>query len=677
MSPRAVRSRRQAARQWQKAFIDAMLDYRQRLTDKLGAAADEPARARTLTALVLKAGFLKLAHEKRLLNVDSAALFADLMKLKRRRPKTAAQLDLFAADRSRTAIDNLLEDLELDSAVVAKASLGELYATLMGFRLDFFERDLLGALYQALASEGGRKRRGQYYTPPAIVNAILDALPLDPVADPELTILDPACGSGQFLLGAYARLKARLTAAGMPPAEAHRRILERHVNGYDLDSFALTLAKMNLVLEERVGEPIAFRIHGVNPLKRADHLLFCEAVERAAPPGRFDIVIGNPPWGSELSASEKAEFRRAYVSAQSGVNPFTLFIERALELVRPGGSIGLLVPEAYLNIRAHRASRRLLLDRAAIVKLVPCGELFDGVFAPAAILVARVEPDAAARRANRVQVAVWSGGESAARGDVPQAAFEDTPENIFNVHLEGDVRRLLSQIAHGAATLKDRAKFGLGLVTGDNERLVAPRKLGTQWEPLIVGRDVERFRINFSGRHVVYDREALQQACPREIFDAPEKLVYRFIGKRLVFARDDRGRFTLNNANVLVPQLPGFRARYLLALLNSSVVQFYYTYSFFTVKVLRGNIERLPLRWTSEARQTAIDAQVAALDALDGDAFGRAVAALDEDVFDIYGVAPADRAFIRARLAAELGEDEGEDAAPPLASPFGQADAGA
>lgn len=649
------RSRKPRVHPYLNPFLKECVAYHREVCEALGEEdGDRERRERTVTALLLKGCFLKLAKERRFLVVDGPLMFADLMKLGRRRSRPSNQIDMFREDKLRLAIDSLLDDLDLDSRVIHKARLAGLYSRLHNFRLEILDRDILGQVYQAVTERAVRKAGGRYYTPPVAVEALLDGLTLDPVANPALRVCDPACGSGQFLLGVYDRLKNAYRHAGLDRESAHRRILETHLYGFDVDPFALTLTKMNLFLKEHIHDPVDFRIFRADSLRREEHDLFMADQGIPVTQG-FDVVLGNPPWGLALSAADKRLFRSLYRSAASGVNSFTLFLERGMELLRPGGHLGFLIPDAYLNIRAHQSSREWLLETAAIERIQTCGELFDRVFAPSFILIARREPDAARRADNTVRVSPHI-GQSGEEAHITQARFGDTPECIFNIHLDERLHRLLGRLSRGCATLKGHAHFGLGIVTGDNERLVARSRESDEHEALIVGKDIEPYRIAPSGHWIVYCRDSLQQACPRAIFDAPQKLVYRFIGQRLCVARDTGRRLTLNNANVLVPALPGFRVTYVLALLNSTVMQFYYTFTFFTLKVLRGNLERLPLKYAPDARQQRIEELVIALEN-GSDAEAPALRdAIDREVMAIYGITEAEAAFMLARLNEKLGE---------------------
>jgi hypothetical protein len=79
------------------------------------------------------------------------------------------------------------------------------------------------------------------------------------------------------------------------------------------------------------------------------------------------------------------------------------------------------------------------------------------------------------------------------------------------------------------------------------------------------------------------------------LYRAEEKLIYRFISKDIIFAYDNQKQLTLNSANILIPEIPDYPIKALVAILNSEVMRFVYRKKFNTIKVLRGNLEELPI----------------------------------------------------------------------------------
>lgn len=109
-----------------------------------------------------------------------------------------------------------------------------------------------------------------------------------------------------------------------------------------------------------------------------------------------------------------------------------------------------------------------------------------------------------------------------------------------------------------------------------------------------------------NGKYMYPELTLYQQAAPLELYRAPEKLIYRFINRQLVFAYDDRQRLTLNSCNVVIPHIPGLDMRYIMAILNSRVAQYIYEKRYNAVKVLRSHIENIPVPVADEETQRRI-----------------------------------------------------------------------
>jgi hypothetical protein len=146
----------------------------------------------------------------------------------------------------------------------------------------------------------------------------------------------------------------------------------------------------------------------------------------------------------------------------------------------------------------------------------------------------------------------------------------------------------------------------LGIVTGDNGRFVHEGMAEEHPDPIITGSDVSQYHISFSNHYFAYNQQELQQVAPRHLYLSQEKIVYKFIGRHLTFALDRRGYYSLNNVNGFIPDpeyLETINIESLLSILNSDVMQYYYEKNFFTLKVLRGNLEKLPIRSISSESQ--------------------------------------------------------------------------
>ncbi|MGL4368578.1 MAG: TaqI-like C-terminal specificity domain-containing protein, partial [Spirochaetota bacterium] len=462
--------------------------------------------------------------------------------------------------------------------------------------------DLAGYLYQRIESSSSKKSKGQFFTPQGIVTYLIEkAIPEDTELE-TIRILDPACGSGQFLIAAFRRLANLYEKKGIPFHEAAYYIVTRNLFGSDIDEIAVMAARYNLSILS--GVP-AEKIHSIYKLNYliTDTLFSSSEYSRTD----FDIIIGNPPWGSHLNPEEKKYYRKIFESANSGVNSFTLVMERSLQILSDGGTLAFLIPEAYLNIKAHWSSRMLMLNTTKLKEITRWGEQFKKVFAPAMTIIAQKCSDENARKENIIQIRSAEQISSGTSMLIPQHYFHTTYQNIFNINYSHRAVSLINRISDSDCVfLEKNARFFLGIVTGNNEEHLSLHQDDIYRDPIIIGKDLEQYKVNFSGHYFHYNPDNLQQVAPQQYYTAKNKILYRFIGRKLTFAIDYDGYYSLNNVNGFIPGIDGCPPEYLTALLNSSVMQYYYDKNFFTLKVLKGNLEKLPLKLCCNQDMTKI-----------------------------------------------------------------------
>ena len=419
-----------------------------------------------------------------------------------------------------------------------------------------------------------KRALGAYYTPAPLVAEALAGLPPLPAG---AQVVDLACGDGAWL------------------AEAQTRWPGAQLLGMDIDEPAVERAARRLPEAE---------------------LLVADGLSH--PLDSVDLIVGNPPWG----IGRGKRVRRGEESA-------TRFLLRALEVLRPGGRLCLLLPAAWLEVAAHREARDFLLHHAAIERLEYFGDVFPGVLAPAALLVARREPDARLRASQWVQTAA---------GRVQQAQLSSDPERALNPRLGARDRALIAKLEGRAHRLAGRVTFILGVVTGKNATALTEGESG---EPIISGRDVSAYRIGEPARRLVMPLDELQQAAPADAYRRV-KVVYRFISSHPVAAVDEAGRLTLNSANAFAVDEDGLDPHYLAAVLNSTAARFWHVSRHSLPRVLRAHLERLPLP-PARGRDIATIAQLAK------DKGAAAADELDERIFRLYALTPGERTHARSR----------------------------
>lgn len=204
--------------------------------------------------------------------------------------------------------------------------------------------DLLGQAYESTITRAARRRAGAYYTPRPLADALAVATlaPLLAGGPSPLRVCDPAVGGGSLLLAA-ARV---LIDHGVPAGQLE-------LTGVDVDPLAIDVARTALTLLTRTA---SLRLAVGDSLDTgtwpADAL------------GHADVVLANPPFLSQLASrttrrrSDGASLRRAFGAAAAGYSDSaSLFAVLAVSLARPGGMIGLIVPEPLLATRDGATAR--------------------------------------------------------------------------------------------------------------------------------------------------------------------------------------------------------------------------------------------------------------------------------------------------------------------------------
>lgn len=236
------------------------------------------------------------------------------------------------------------------------------------------------AAYERAISEDQRRSNGAVYTPVTIARLVLDLAgyrPDEPIE--RRTLLDPSCGSGVFLVEAVSRLIARLSALGTRlntdgGAETLLQVVKEHVFGIDVDRSACSLTAQGVrgVLREALGhERVPPRFFSAN-VKTKDFLaapqvdLFNRRVELV-----YDFIVGNPPYvpTTRLNPESKMLLRGRFHSAHGRIDLYSLFMERATEILAPEGVLAFITPDKYLTSSSARRLRTLLSKRAPVVRL--------------------------------------------------------------------------------------------------------------------------------------------------------------------------------------------------------------------------------------------------------------------------------------------------------------------
>lgn len=211
----------------------------------------------------------------------------------------------------------------------------------------------IGQLYTVFLPQDLRAKRGVFYTPPILARRLIEKAEKAGTDWSRAHILDPACGGGAFLVPAALQVMDSLKEAS--PAMVARNIKTR-IEGWEIDPFAAWLSRFFI---EAAAAPISAKTGKlVNPNIRAIDSLHCERSEFE----RFDLVIGNPPFGRmRLQPDLRERYSR---SLYGHANLYGIFTELAVRLTKPGGVIAYLTPASFLAGEYFKNLRSFLWEQA-------------------------------------------------------------------------------------------------------------------------------------------------------------------------------------------------------------------------------------------------------------------------------------------------------------------------
>jgi adenine-specific DNA-methyltransferase len=219
----------------------------------------------------------------------------------------------------------------------------------------------IASLYALLMPKARRRRLAAYFTPPHLARHAIDVLIEAGIKPGQDRILDPASGGAAFLVP----LAARIAAQGRRRGSRTKTILQSindTLHGVEIDAGLAKLSQALLadLLDVEI-ETSGVELDGL--VDRANTL----GLEH--PETLYDAIIGNPPYGRILQPSSSVRKRYRPVISDGYVNLYALFVELALQWVRPGGIICLIIPMSFVGGPYFAALRKRILEKATVLRL--------------------------------------------------------------------------------------------------------------------------------------------------------------------------------------------------------------------------------------------------------------------------------------------------------------------
>nr|MBC8249116.1 N-6 DNA methylase [Anaerolineales bacterium] len=361
------------------------------------------------------------------------------------------------------------------------------------------------------------------------------------------------------------------------------------------------------MLPDTQAQPYLDRAHALWREKRFFHWelefpeVFFDQYGRRKPNPGFDAGVGNPPYVDvrAMDDQEKLWLFSLFSTITNRTNSFIGFIERGLKVLHAGGHLSLIVPNTLLSSDSYEKCRRLLLDSTLLTDIVDIGaNAFVDATVETCIFVTRKE-DTSRISALDHRVTVWELDDELTRLNytVPQHLFTTIANCKFVLGLNEPTQAVIQSIRANAVLLGTFINTHNGINPGNaSATLIVTEPFDPRHRKVIDGASVSRYSIEWFGKYILYDRDILERARDESIFLQPKKIVLQKIGRGIIGSIDDSQLYTLINTTIITPLDSPYALEYLLSVLNSRLINWYYSALFYGVQIKGSFLEQMPIR---------------------------------------------------------------------------------
>ncbi len=556
---------------------------------------------------------------------------------------------------------HLCDQIEISNDVLDRVING-LYTTADGIiQYDFslIDADVLGNIYEQYLShilkktekrtkltesKAKRKEEGIYYTPSHIVDYIvrntLGNLIKDKNTKPsEIKIVDPACGSGSFLIKAFDILNSyysnregydqrKLDLSGDGTTYSTKlSILKNSIFGVDLDKQAVDIAQLNLLLkvaEKKKRLPILQEnikngnsIIDNSDIARDKAFRWNEFFKEIIEDGGFGIVIGNPPYirMEKIPRPEREYYKKNYEFIPGRFDTYSLFLERGLKLLKKGGYLGFIVPNTFINNDDFWAIRKFLLEKYNLKSITFLGYgVFQDATVSTIILIIQLPKNPSEPRTNITTINYDIKNKKQIK--IKQISFLNNDKFRLNTQ-QDDTTDVIKKCQQNSVALEEEIEYVSGIQVWQNEtdrekhpELLIKKQMNKDYKRTIIGKNIDKYYLKFDSDYVLYDKKLLERSREERFFEIDEKILMRYIGTKIICAYDNEKFYAQKSVIVLFPKKTSrIKIKYLLAILNSKLFQFLYDKKVGENPYPRINLSYilgLPIKSTSSEEQAKI-----------------------------------------------------------------------
>ena len=450
----------------------------------------------------------------------------------------------------------------------------------------------------------------------------------------ELKIVDPACGSGAFLNQALSflikehkfidDLIAELTNTPLRLFDTDKAILEKNIFGVDINEESVEIAKLSLWLRTaqrgRKLSSLSSNIKCGNSLISDVEVSADKAFDwqkefpNVFANGGFDVVIGNPPYVDMRSMlkDDIVYFKNHFKTASNRLNLFGLFVELSFNIMKNISEFGMIIHRNLIRSNEYEKCRELILNNTELNSILSFKNgVFDAVTGEMTTLTFSKKENPNLNN----EVAIFNYekqiDDSIQVAYIKQEVFNNCLGKRFNVYLTNEKANVLSKRFKNNITTLGNISYTLqGIIAGNEKKFVSKNPLNDSYVPILRGRDINRYFARKPYEFIFYveGTKVLTRSRKRENFIHPEKILTQHVSGGINAFLDKDKRYYMQTINGTIVTDNSFSSKYILSLLNSKLIGFYYDNIFnigaeFTTAVAIENLDLIPVMCLSKENQ--------------------------------------------------------------------------
>ena len=435
----------------------------------------------------------------------------------------------------------------------------------------------------------------------------------------QLTILDPACGSGaflnaalQFLMGEHKQideLEKKVLGYSLEFQDVENYILENNLYGVDINEESVGIAQLALWL--RTAKPHR-KLNSLNQnIKCGNSLISDPAIagdkafdwQKEFPQvfekGGFDVVIGNPPYGILIDDSLKDYYNQHFPLAQYKLNLYILFLERMFQIFN-NGIISFIIPKSLLINTYFADIRKFILTHSKVTEMFTITEkVFEDAEVGSSLIITfeihkDVETNNLVRLANCEKTKDFMEQCNIIENYISQAELMNSDKAEIVIQSQ-DSTTIKSRIEKFPCA-RESYKFKNGLNPGNIKDKLITRNQNEITKRIIWGREISRYSIQWGGDYILYDEHIADNLTlddvqskkgmnkqtkidfalrDKTLFET-EKVVIRKTGDRLICCYDNSNFYFDTLVHGIYQSNNDYSLKYILAILNSKPATYFY-----------------------------------------------------------------------------------------------------